>query len=50
VGRAQVMRRLEGQEVYQYQDGEIEKIEASEDLSLGPVDKPAGADDEQLRI
>lgn len=44
-GRAQVMRKLEAQEVYQYQEGEIEKIEASEDLSLGPVEKPKDGDD-----
>jgi len=45
VGRAQVMRKLEAKEAYQYQEGEIEKIEASEDLSLGPVEKPKDGDD-----
>ncbi|WP_368647733.1 DUF1073 domain-containing protein [Castellaniella ginsengisoli] len=52
VGRAQVMRRLEADEVYQYQDGVIDGIEASEDLSLGPVEKPEGEgdDDEQPAI
>ena len=52
VGRAQVMRRLEADEVYQYQDGVIDGIEASEDLSLGPVERPEGEgdDDEQPAI
>src|SRR5690606_36573889 len=42
VGRSQVMRRLESDEVYQYEEGVIDKIEQSEDLSLGPVDRPSG--------
>jgi len=48
VGRSQVMRRLESDEVYQYEEGVIDKIEQSEDLSLGPVDRPSGGsgDDE----
>jgi phage-related protein (TIGR01555 family) len=45
IGRSQEMRRLEAQEVYQYQEGVIDKIEKSEDLSLGPADKPTGSDD-----
>ncbi len=47
VGRAQVMRRLEADEVYQYQDGVIDQIEASEDLSLGPVERPADEDEDE---
>lgn len=45
VGRAQIMRRLEADEVYQYQEGVIDRIEGSEDLSLGPVDRPEGDDE-----
>lgn len=40
VGRAQVMRRLEADEVYQYEEGVIEKIEQTEDLTLAAVDRP----------
>jgi phage-related protein (TIGR01555 family) len=40
ISRSQEMRRLEAGEVYQYEDGVIEKIEATEDLSLGPVEPP----------
>src|SRR5690606_8806034 len=34
VGRSQVMRKLESGEVYQYPEGVIDQIEASEDLTL----------------
>lgn len=37
IGRGQVMRRLQSEEVYQYDDDMIERIEATEDLSLGPA-------------
>lgn len=50
VGRSHVMRRLEAAEVYQYDDGVIDKIEASEDLSLGAVDRPEGERDEQFQF
>ncbi|WP_368648746.1 phage portal protein [Castellaniella ginsengisoli] len=50
VGRAQVMRRLEADEVYQYRDGVIDQIETSEDLSLGPVEKPDGEGDDDERL
>lgn len=51
VGRSQVMRRLEADEVYQYEDGVIDKIEGSEDLSLGSVEKPKdGGDGEQFTL
>ena len=50
VGRAQVMRRLEADEVYQYQDGVIDQIEASEDLSLGPVERPVDEDEDDERV
>src|SRR5690625_176339 len=46
VGRSHVMRRLEADEVYQYEEGVIDKIEQSEDLSLGAVERPEGDDDE----
>lgn len=46
VGRSHVMRRLEADEAYQYQEGVIDQIEASEDLSLGAVERPEGDDDE----
>ncbi len=35
IGRSHVMRRLESEESYQYQDGVIEQIESTEDLSVG---------------
>ncbi|KDC23897.1 phage-associated protein, HI1409 family [Bordetella bronchiseptica F4563] len=50
VGRSQIMRRLEADEVYQYDDGVIDKIEASEDLSLGAADRPEGERDEQFQF
>jgi len=50
VGRAQVMRRLEADEVYQYQDGVIDQIEASEDLSLGSVERPVDEDEDDERV
>ena len=40
IGRAQIMRKLEAKETYQYQDGEIENIEQSENLSLGGIGVP----------
>lgn len=40
IGRAQIMRRLEAQDVYQYNEGQIEQIEQTEDLSLGNVRIP----------
>ena len=46
VGRSHVMRRLEADEAYQYQEGVIDQIEASEDVSLGAVERPEGDDDE----
>ncbi|MGS1116011.1 DUF1073 domain-containing protein [Castellaniella sp. UC4442_H9] len=46
VGRAQVMRRLEADEVYQYEEGVIEAIEQTEDLSLGPVEPQGKQADE----
>jgi len=48
VGRAQVMRRLEADEVYQYEEGVIERIEQTEDLSLGPVEQPEREDEFEL--
>ena len=49
IGRSQVMRRLEADEVYQFEEGVIDKIEASEDLSLGQVEKPvSNSDDERF--
>ncbi|MGO3890093.1 MAG: DUF1073 domain-containing protein [Paenalcaligenes sp.] len=50
VGRAQVMRRLEADEVYQYRDGVIESIESSEDLSVGPTDKPIKGDGDDFKL
>lgn len=50
VGRGQVMRRLEADEVYQYQDGVIDQIEASEDLSLGSVERPVDEDEDDERV
>lgn len=47
-GRSHVMRRLEAEEVYQYEDGVIDKIEASEDLTLGRVERQEGGDDERF--
>ncbi|MBR8654206.1 DUF1073 domain-containing protein [Achromobacter sp. Marseille-Q0513] len=47
-GRSHVMRRLEADEVYQYEDGVIEKIEASEDLTLGRVERPEGGGNERF--
>lgn len=46
IGRSQVMRRLEADEVYQYEDGVIDSIEADEDLSLGLIERPNGDSDE----
>jgi len=40
------MRRLEASEAYQYQEGVIEQIEQTEELSLGAVERPEGEDDE----
>lgn len=50
VGRSHVMRRLEADEVYQYQEGVIDKIEQSEDLTLGRVERPEGEDDEAFTL
>lgn len=46
IGRSQAMRRLEADEVYQYEEGVIDSIEADEDLSLGPMEMPKGESDE----
>lgn len=46
VGRSQIMRNLEAGEVYQYQEGVIDQIEQTEDLSLGAVESPEGDDNE----
>lgn len=46
IGRSQAMRRLEADEVYQYEDGVIDSIEADEDLSLGLIERPNGDSDE----
>lgn len=45
VGRSQVMRNLEADDQYQYQEGEIDKIEKTEDLTLGPVEPPKDGPD-----
>ncbi|MFT0547483.1 DUF1073 domain-containing protein [Allopusillimonas ginsengisoli] len=50
VGRGQVMRRLQSDEVYQYDDEMIERIEQTEDLSLGPVDKPEGENNDDFAL
>jgi len=47
IGRSQVMRRLQSEEVYQYDDEMIERIEETEDLSLGAVE-PVGGNNEQF--
>lgn len=46
IGRSQAMRRLEADEVYQYEEGVIDSIEADEDLGLGPMEMPKGESDE----
>ncbi|RIY41960.1 DUF1073 domain-containing protein [Neopusillimonas maritima] len=46
IGRSHAMRRLESDEVYQYEDGVIDQIEQSEDLSLGRVERPSGGEDD----
>lgn len=46
IGRSQAMRRLEADEVYQYEDGVIDSIEADEDLGLGSMEMPKGESDE----
>lgn len=50
IGRSHSMRRVESDELYQYKDGVIDEIEASENLGLGPVEKPANENDEQFTL
>lgn len=46
IGRSQVMRRLEADEAYQYEEGVIASIEETEDLSLGAVEPVSGKDEQ----
>lgn len=50
IGRSHVMRKIESEELYQYEDGVIDRIEETEDLSLGPVDRPGSEDGDDFTI